>query len=440
MRCKKIVYIAFLLLPFANFPFSKYGLGSDRPLSVILFAVFFLLNVDIIFKKCLYIQELKIYGILFIAYIISFLYAILEYNGDMSGFITQINLLLTFIPVVESIILFLKFGNKSDVENVVRYTIIGYFIMFIIGLLQFLSIYFNFHYLDGIYNYVTGDIRWFLKEGRIQFLLGEPSDFICHFACVILPLKKLLPNKQQKKYNYFILLYGFLGIFTFSITYYIAIFVYFVAKIFDVNKSIKKNILKLFVTIAGGIILILILNSHILRSFGNDFLIRLDSIYHNFINGNTTIESLVGDMSLSTRITLLLVGIMGLVTKPLFGYGFGYGLYAYRQLVEKINPTWKLNMELYYKYMKKTLYIGGFYTNTICTLGVLGLILLWYILSPYLRQDIKFSEKILFLIILVQSDFFGAIPILICWTVTIYYKKFQNSYIKDCKNIEVRNG
>ena len=73
MRCKKIVYIAFLLLPLANFPFSKYGLGDDRSVSVILFAVFFLLNVDIIFKKCLYMQELKIYGVLFIAYIISLL-------------------------------------------------------------------------------------------------------------------------------------------------------------------------------------------------------------------------------------------------------------------------------------------------------------------------------------------------------------------------------
>ena len=35
MRCKKIVYIAFLLLPLANFPFSKYGLGDDRSVSVI---------------------------------------------------------------------------------------------------------------------------------------------------------------------------------------------------------------------------------------------------------------------------------------------------------------------------------------------------------------------------------------------------------------------
>ena len=145
MRCKKIVYIAFLLLPLANFPFSKYGLGGDRPVSVFLFAVFFLLNVDIIFKKCLYMQELKICGVLFIAYIISLLCAVLQYSGDMSGFKTQVNLLLTFIPVVESIILFLKFGNTLDIKKVIRYTIIGYSVMFAIGLLQLASVYFGFH-------------------------------------------------------------------------------------------------------------------------------------------------------------------------------------------------------------------------------------------------------------------------------------------------------
>ena len=431
MRCKKIVYIAFLLLPLANFPFSKYGLGDDRSVSVILFAVFFLLNVDIIFKKCLYMQELKIYGVLFIAYIISLLCAVLQYSGDMSGFKTQVNLLLTFIPVVESIILFLKFGNTLDIKKVIRYTIIGYSVMFAIGLLQLASVYFGFHVLDSLYNYLTGDPRWFLEEGRIQFLLGEPSDFICHYAFVLLPLKKFMDDKYKKRYSIFLLLYGIVGAFTFSITYYVALSAFFVAKFFYNNKLTSKNLLKLFIIVGGGVVAILILNSHLLRTTGNDFLIRVDSIYHNFLNGNTTVESVVGDMSFSTRITLLAVGLAGLCTKPFLGYGFGYGIYAYRELIEKVNPTWRLNIELYNKYKKDTLYIGGFYTNTICTMGLIGIILIWLILKCYLKQDIKFSEKILFLVILIQSDFLGAVPVLIYWTATIYYKRFQNIYVND---------
>ena len=125
----------------------------------------------------------------------------------------------------------------------------------------------------------------------------------------------------KKDILFFLLLYGIVGAFTFSITYYVALSAFFVAKFFDNNKLTSKNLLKLFIIVGGGVVAILILNSHLLRTTGNDFLIRVDSIYHNFLNGNTTVESVVGDMSFSTRITLLAVGLAGLCTKPFLGYG-----------------------------------------------------------------------------------------------------------------------
>lgn len=434
MRFKILAYMSFLLLPVSNFPFSRYGLGSDRPISAILFLILFLLNIDIILKKCINKSELKILGILIIAYLITAVLALFKYHGDLSGVVKEVNLLFAFIPAVECLILILKFGDEKEKNIIIRCIVIGYSVMFVIGLLQLCSVYLGLKTIDNFYKYLTGDIRWFLNEGRIQFILAEPSEFVSHYAFILLPLKRLISKENRKKFRIFLIAYGIMGIFTFSVTYYVGIIAYFIGRIFDKRKVTIKTIAAVVTIIIGFIILVIILNSHILRSTGNLFLVRVDTIYQHFVTGTLSMRTISGDMSFSTRMSLLSIGLRAFIENPILGYGFGYGIYGFRELIPVVNSHWSLNSELVHIYERSYVYLGGFYTNTIGCMGILGIVLLYFIFKPYIKAKIDISEKVVFLVIMLESNFLGMIPAIICWTTAIYYRRYylsKNSFYKN---------
>ena len=122
-------------------------------------------------------------------------------------------------------------------------------------------------------------------------------------------------------------------------------------------------------------------------------------------------------MSLSTRTTLLAIGILGFLRHPILGYGFGYGLEAYKDLISTVNPWWSKNSELMAMYSQRDyIFLGGIYTNSLCGAGIIGLIIIFYLCKDIVGSKfVNNSEKITFFILMLQTNLIGIIPAMIYW-------------------------
>lgn len=414
MRATILIYVSFLLLPLEDFPFEKYGIWSNHSVSLLFMLLFFIINID---KIRIRRKNMKLIGLFAIVFLISFLFSVFKYNADFTGCLKELNSMITFIPYTFGMYLFYRNSSYLQKKRLISATVIGYIGMFLVGILQLLTNVMGSNALNDIWGYLIEDPRWLVEEGRLQFTLSEPSYFTYHFFCIILPLKKLVSDNYKKMYNIFLIMYSILGLFTFSSLYYICLIIYIVTKIFDNKENNIKKYLGICTIIICIVAVFIMLDSHLLKLTGNVYLIRFDDLYHRIAQNQFSFDNIGGDMSLSTRTTLLAIGILGFLRHPILGYGFGYGLEAYKDLISTVNPWWSKNSELMAMYSQRDyIFLGGIYTNLLCGAGIIGLIIIFYLCKDIVGSKfVNNSEKITFFILMLQTNLIGIIPAMIYW-------------------------
>lgn len=447
MNFKFLFYLALLFLPFDSFPFNLYGLGSNKPLSLYIFILFFLVNIDKVLKIKLYKEDFCFFLCIPIMCLISYFKAKYIFYSD-SGVTTFVNNMIGFIAIYLSFTIAIhNTKSKSELDRYIRIIIIGYSISFFIGILEILFMYFNITSISEILKYIIRDTNY-LTEKRLHFSFGEPSYIGQHLFLVLMPIlyykNRFSDKKSSNKYRIF--LYAFIMLSIFSISSQLIIdFIVFFAVVILINKSFKQKI----VYILASIIILLSINNLFINNnyfhIKSPYYSRIVSNIQSIKGDNDNMDVVNNDQSIRVRYDLSAVSYKAIKDNILSGYGFGNFIFAYRNYINDVDPLFYNNEELTKIYYSDYKFQYNFYLFILSDGGIIGVawILLFFgriihnigILKNRMGKFFIFMVMAFYL--LIQSNLFGSNFILfwICISKELFLKK-EYTYLSNCEDIK----
>lgn len=422
MIAKFLVYCAAFTIFYETFPFSKLGLGSNKPLSLIFIIAFIIINFHLIIKMKFFKRELLMIVSMIILVILSFISSFIN-RFSFDNNISFLNEVIVFIIIYIFIKVVIQNIKSTEYEKIINIILSGYVFNNIFGVLQFIYIkIIKFDFIFNINNILLNSTNH-LKNGRIQFLFGEPSFISLHLIFVILPIYLYCKNNSIKisifyKFNLVLMLFFSLISTSFRtiVDIFVCISLYLV--LFYMN---KKKIVKLV-----SFIMVIILGISISLLFDNEKLNFIEIRISKILNFNN--ESLeIRDNSIWARKDYSKVGFYSIKDHPLIGYGGGNYIYAYNKNLPLVDPYFNYNAELLRNYdSAEILNAINMYARIFCEFGIVGI--MFFLLFVYtLFKRCKSKKNMFFSLMLlyyfIQSDSLVVIP-LIFWIGLIYNYKY----------------
>lgn len=429
MNFKVFFILGIALLPFDEFPFEVYGLGSNKPLSLYLFLLFLLMNIQNLIRWKFLKYEL-ITGLFFIFFIsYSFLISIIRY-GHINNITNVINEVIGGLIIYFAVKIYFNFCNENRLIKILRLLILSYISSVVLGILQYIYIYiYRFNWIISMLDLLLsprylGYLEW---DRRIQFSFGEPSFIGFHLILIIFPIILLFINKGIKIRNIdkiIVSILFFLGIIGGSLKFLfdILVFVFFYIFYYD-NGGKKSN--------RNKIILIAIILLGMVYFINSD---SSDKVLSRFQNGLTE------DSSGKVRLDYSLTSFKAIEEKPFLGYGLGNFYYVIKENLQEVDPTFYRNEELAKAFNNKDVYLHplNMYGRILSETGLFGLIWFIYIIMAIFKtiKHDKYSKFILFLLLysLIQFDSFSFIQMNF-WIALITSNVFRE-FVKSNKKLE----
>ncbi|MEG6532043.1 hypothetical protein V6C20_00390, partial [Caldibacillus thermoamylovorans] len=172
-------------LPFDSFPFNNYGLGSNKPLSLLFIGIFLIFNFTKLRKISLFKSDyiFMLFSILILALS---LIKVSFYYENIEGFLVFINSFFGFIIITLSIIVYLN--NMDSVSNlkILKSIMFGYLVSLFFGIMELVYFIFKIEGIGFILSFFLRDGNY-LSNQRVQFAFGEPSYIGFHMYLVLIP-------------------------------------------------------------------------------------------------------------------------------------------------------------------------------------------------------------------------------------------------------------
>lgn len=398
---KNVFYIAMILLPVCSVIYFQryipqwYINASALPICIGLFLLLFRFN-DISNK--ILINEMNIILILMIYLIIVSLsnYFILEKSDTFNSLYALTSIFLIFCYVVVNL-------NKINIKDVIKILIISMSIVVIYGYIQIIAYNAPGSFMYNIYisisnkiDYIWGvgpSVPYVINSfGRINLTTPETSEATSILSMILLPFlmssistgttvfKKKLFNVILKEYVIFIFTVPLLFMIL-SSTGYVIFSIQLIMLLISFIKS--KNVKSLNKAIT--IILIFLISLIII-------LINLDT--GNILQNNNIkfwISKLFdfNNVSTSTRIGLMVLGIKVFLKSPIFGVG----LFNIGNFFNGLMPDWGYNSEISRYIRNGRWFIGPRNINFIAAGGIIGIIIITIIIIKIYYRISKYNTQ-----------------------------------------------
>lgn len=391
-----LFYIACFLISFNAFPFSNFGLGADKPLSIIPAALYFL---KILFSKRLFFRDniIKQFVLIIILMGIS-LYLSLNKYYTLVGFNSAVGCWGSYIIYLGIFCSFVHNADDQKIFNMVKCIFCSLWFSLIFGILEFLLLQLH---ITSIYSIILPFLRdnAFLESNRIQLNFGESGDAGQLLPGLFLPVILYLKNIKYKfsiwekimiVLNFLLLfLYGKSASFVLVGSFALLLYYDSYLKSFKFYRYIKPIV----------ILLIVVFSSFLLFSLSSlvDVEGPIGRVARLFVNPE---DAFGQDFSTATRIGLWVVTFKMFPSVFLLGTGWGnFGL-VYPYYFNKIPPYFmteemmdKLGEQVHQTYsIISTSYTEG---------GLLGIVWLLMFLYPMYKMARKYPKVLPFVLVFI---------------------------------------
>lgn len=408
-------YCGMLLITFDSFPFSRYGLGSNKSLSIIPLMLYIVLKT---IQKKNNIIKISINNLMLIfsgslLLIDSAFQGFTKYK-NMAGFSRAVNMFAVFYITIFSFEIFIKNATKYSVIKMFKCIFKSFTISLFFGVLEL--IYFYIVKLQIIHDFILLFVRdqMYLDVRRLQFNFGEAGNtgvmIGILFPLTIIALKKLGYNFKKREYLKIGLIL-IISIFSAALNYLTIICILIISYIILGNgKNQKLHITIIIIFLISLFIINQILKSNWFLQYSLSSNSRILSILVNFNN-------IYKDSSIQTRLGFFQISINSFLKKPITGYGLGYYTYAFRENFNTVNPllkTWEMIEDL-----KRTdLQDLGIIFSAISEGGVIGIFFMITLFSCF-KNTPKFWKPFIIAIIveMLQNIFIYWISLIIAFCI-----------------------
>lgn len=408
-------YIGMLLITFDSFPFSRYGLGSGKPLSVVPLIVYIVLKLLIEYRNNLKFRVNTIV-IMFIGILIlldSLCQGLFVYD-DLSGFLRAINMFAVFYITFLGFELFIKNANRKAIYKMFLYIYKSFSIALFFGIIEI--VYFYIIKADFLKEFVLLFVRddVYLSLSKLQFNFGEAGNTSVMigilFPLTLTCLKKMgysFKTKDKLKIGLIILL----SIFSLSLNYLIISMILIMGYMFiRDNKYKKTKIVGILFLIIICLVLGIIINSGWFYTIASKSNLRLLPM---LVDRNKIFQ----DGSIQTRLGSSQISLYSFINKPIFGYGWGYYTYAFRENFEKVNnlfKSWELIGDLKFDDLQNF----GFIFSLLSEAGVLGISFLMALMNRIKNAPQIFKPFIIVIIVeMFQNVFVYWISLIVAFCI-----------------------
>ena len=183
-----IFEIAIALLPFENFFFApSSGWATITPIILALYIVF---NLKIFFQEIVKFKKtmlLLAIGVVFT--LINYIFVTPVISNIINAIIS---LGLGLVCLFSFDIYYIK--NKKDIKKIVNILFISYLISLIFGIIEFITIKANIPIIKDAFNVLFK--RDYIQYGRVQYFFTEPSFIGMHIFGILLPIYWI--SKERK--------------------------------------------------------------------------------------------------------------------------------------------------------------------------------------------------------------------------------------------------
>lgn len=409
-----LFYLACFLISFNTFPFSKFGLGADKSLSLIPVAIYFLqilFNGKLYFRKDIYRQM----GMIFLLMAISLYLSLYKYY-TLVGFNSAVGCWGAYFLYLGAFGTFMRRADDQKVFNMMKCIFFSLWWSLVFGILEYGLLQFHISSIkDLIVPFLRDSV--FLESDRIQLNFGESGDagqlLPGLFLPVIIYLKKCGYNFSLKEKGMLIINVLLLVLYAKSASFIIvgsfALLLYY--------DSYLKTI-KIYIYIKPIVIISLLLASSVL----------LASIYSlaDMEGPVGRVASLVvnpeyafsQDLSTAARVGLWFVTFKIFSSLYVFGTGLGnFGL-EYSNYYSKIQ-SYFLTPEMIGKVGQQVQQTYSIISTSYTEGGILGIVWLMMFLYPLFKMY-RIYPKILpfvlvFLIISLQQMVIYVFAFVMIW-------------------------
>lgn len=365
-------YIGMILITFNQFPFSKFGLGSEKSLSII--PLIFYLLISFLSRKTVFAMrtDKMEFKIIVLILALSFIIGFVRYN-DISGFMQSISMWSIYIISLLSFRTYVHNASREKIVKMLKLIYTSFTISLFFAFIEF--IYFYISKVGIIYNLLSFILRdgIYLKAERLQFNFGEAGDSGIMIIGLLLPTLLLL---KQYGYNFRLSdkikigLIFFFSFFSFSNSFFLDILLLIILILIYLGRAARYR--RYFIPL---VFLVAICASFLVNSvlFQNS---RFGKLVNNFD------QTSQNETSTSTRFGLWQVSYESMKDYPILGYGWGYFKYAFNRNYMKADVP-PFNNEFYNKYNQDALQTYSLYSTALVEGGLVGLV--WLCLFLFFR-------------------------------------------------------